>query len=176
MDFGGFQVDRLKEKERVAKTVVKTLRKDLLHTENPSVVNCTTSLWPSRSTTNADACSAEEDVMEKCWIPKACSLSALWSSVRQKEDDEEKLIGSVQQRRILEEAQNWKCIASSRKRMIGVYHLPHMNDGGSLASCLRQSTRDLSKSIYSRLETRLSAWACLSALRVEEVLSTTAFL
>ena len=37
--------------------------------------------------------------MEKFWIPKACSLSALWSSVRQKEDDDEKLIGSVQLRR-----------------------------------------------------------------------------
>ena len=38
--------------------------------------------------------------MENFWIPKACSLSALWSSVRQKEDDDEKLIGSVQLRTV----------------------------------------------------------------------------
>jgi hypothetical protein len=37
--------------------------------------------------------------MEKSWIPKACSLSAFWSSVRQKDDDDEKLIGSVKLRR-----------------------------------------------------------------------------
>jgi hypothetical protein len=50
-----------------------------------------------------------------------------------------------------------------------------MNDGG----CLDQSTREgpwilwwwYTKEYVCSLETRLSAWACLSALRVEEVLS-----
>lgn len=56
-------------------------------TQYPLVVNSTTSLEPSSRTTDAVACSRDEDSIEKLLIPKACSLSARYSSVWQKDAD-----------------------------------------------------------------------------------------